>query len=156
MNPKGPTVSTSLELGFYVHITIPGFYMDTGDQTQFFYVCMVNNNPTGLFPNLHFSAFKILYNLPIDFWSAWRYRLLLLVCSQWWKCREGTFLCQSVCAYVVALRYVRKWSIGLWCGVCFLQWPAQVVLIQACKRISYLCISKRLWGSVSKMATLKK
>ena len=61
------TVSPSLELGLHVHITIPGSYMDTGDQTQFFHVCMANNNPTGLFPNLQCSAFKILYNLPIDF-----------------------------------------------------------------------------------------
>lgn len=67
VNPKDPTVPTSLELGLHVHITIPGFYMDIGDQTRFFHVCMVNNNPSGLFPNLQFSAFKILQNLPIDF-----------------------------------------------------------------------------------------
>lgn len=60
--------------------------------------------------------------------------ICLCICSSSEVCQEVEYMC---------------------CGVCFLQWPAQVVLKQACKRISYLCISKRLWGSGSKMATLK-
>lgn len=81
MNPKDPTVSTSLKLELHVHITVPGFYMDTGDQTQFFHVCMFNNNPNGLFPNLQFSAFKILYNLPIDFFFLISIKIEVVVTS---------------------------------------------------------------------------